>query len=133
MPTLKMWILKLYVEEKLKLKNLLRGQRVCDILAKSELHDLLLISLILIGICIRKSSSFAEFLIIGVKPSEEWGVDSIFKITFNNACSKDVDIEYLKRRIKDKNSTVLESKFLYMWCVAHILNLCCNRWFERLT
>ena len=90
--------MKLYVEEKLKLKNLLRGQRVCDILAKSELHELMLISLILIGICIRKSSSFAEFLIIGVKPLEEWGVDSIFKITFDNAYSKDVDIEIIRGR-----------------------------------
>lgn len=53
----------------------------------------------------------------------EWGVDSIFTITNDIACSNGVDIEYMKRRIKDKNSTVLESEFLHMRCVAHILNL----------
>jgi hypothetical protein len=46
--------------------------------------------------------------------------------TFDNASSNDVGIDYVRRRIKEKNSTVLGGKFLHIWCVAHILNLVVN-------
>jgi hypothetical protein len=52
----------------------------------------------------------------------EWGIDSIFMITVDNASSNDMCIEYMKGMIKDKNFIILRGEFLYMRCVAHILN-----------
>jgi hypothetical protein len=37
----------------------------------------------------------------------EWGIDSIFTITVNNATPNDVGVEHMKKRIKDKDSTIL--------------------------
>jgi hypothetical protein len=54
---------------------------------------------------------------------QEWGIHSIFTITVDNALSNDVGIDYVRMRIKEKNSTVLGGEFLYMQCTAHILNL----------
>jgi hypothetical protein len=53
----------------------------------------------------------------------EWGIDSIFTITVDNAVPNDVGVEHMKKRIKDKDSAVLGGEFLHMRCVAHILNL----------
>jgi hypothetical protein len=41
----------------------------------------------------------------------DWGIDSIFTITVDNASSNDAGLDYMKRRIKDKNSTILEASF----------------------
>ena len=53
----------------------------------------------------------------------EWGIDSIFTVTVDIATSNDGALDYLKRRIKDGKSTILENEFMHVRCCAHILNL----------
>ena len=53
----------------------------------------------------------------------EWGIDSIYTVTVDNATSNDGALDYLKRRTKDGKSTILENEFMHVRCCAHILNL----------
>ena len=53
----------------------------------------------------------------------QWGIDHIFTITVDNANSNDVTIEYLRRKTKDRVSSLLGCEFLHMRCCAYILNL----------
>ncbi|XP_062158842.1 zinc finger BED domain-containing protein RICESLEEPER 2-like [Alnus glutinosa] len=53
----------------------------------------------------------------------QWGIDSVFTITVDNASANDVGIEYMRKRMKNKSDTVLGGDFLHMRCAAHILNL----------
>jgi hypothetical protein len=43
-----------------------------------------------------------------------------------------VGIDYLKKRFKDKNYTVMGAEFLHMWCATHILNLFVCKGLEEL-
>jgi hypothetical protein len=53
----------------------------------------------------------------------EWGIGSIFTITVDNASSNDTALEYLRKRIAHKASSILENQFMHVRCCAHILNL----------
>ncbi|XP_062167085.1 uncharacterized protein LOC133873389 [Alnus glutinosa] len=53
----------------------------------------------------------------------EWGIGSIFTITFDNASSNDPALEYLRKRSAHKPSAILENRFMHVRCCAHILNL----------
>ncbi|XP_077223462.1 zinc finger BED domain-containing protein RICESLEEPER 2-like [Tasmannia lanceolata] len=53
----------------------------------------------------------------------EWGIDKVFTITVDNASSNDVAVGYLRRRINNWGSSVLQGKYLHMRCIAHIINL----------
>ena len=50
------------------------------------------------------------------------GIPNIFTIIVDNAITNDAALEYMKRRTCNKESTILESKFMHMRCCAHILN-----------
>jgi hypothetical protein len=56
----------------------------------------------------------------------EWVIDSVFTITVNNASTNDVGIEYMRRKLNDKSSTVLGGEFLHIRYAGHILNLVIN-------
>jgi hypothetical protein len=53
----------------------------------------------------------------------QWGIDSVFTITVDNASANDVRVEYMRKMMKNKSHTVLGGEFLHMRCAAHILNL----------
>ncbi|KAL4607447.1 hypothetical protein ACB092_09G175100 [Castanea dentata] len=53
----------------------------------------------------------------------EWGVDGIFTLTVDNVSSNGTTIKFLQTITKDWKGTVLEHEFLHMRCCAHILNL----------
>ncbi|XP_077222135.1 zinc finger BED domain-containing protein RICESLEEPER 2-like [Tasmannia lanceolata] len=53
----------------------------------------------------------------------EWGIDKVFTIYVDNASSNDVAVGYLKRRINNWGTSVLQGKYLHMRCIAHIINL----------
>ncbi|KAL4619674.1 hypothetical protein ACB092_06G097000 [Castanea dentata] len=53
----------------------------------------------------------------------KWGIDRLFTITTDNASSNDVAIEYVKKKTKERDSTILGGEFMHMCCCAHILNL----------
>uniref|UniRef100_A0A2N9HI87 BED-type domain-containing protein n=1 Tax=Fagus sylvatica TaxID=28930 RepID=A0A2N9HI87_FAGSY len=54
---------------------------------------------------------------------KEWGIDIVLTITVDNASSNDVAIDYLRRKMKLKESCIVGCEFLHMRCYAHILNL----------
>ena len=53
----------------------------------------------------------------------EWDVDGIFTLTVDNAASNGTTIKFLQTVTKDWKGTVLEHEFLHMRCCVHILNL----------
>ncbi|XP_077225672.1 zinc finger BED domain-containing protein RICESLEEPER 2-like [Tasmannia lanceolata] len=53
----------------------------------------------------------------------DWDIDRGFTITVDNASSNDVAVGYLGKRIINWGSSVLQGKYLHMWCIAHIINL----------
>ena len=48
----------------------------------------------------------------------KWGIDHLFTITTDNAKSKDVAIDYVKKKIKERDSSILGSEFVHI--VVHI-------------
>lgn len=52
----------------------------------------------------------------------QWGIDSVFTITVDNASANDVGVD-IRKMIKNKSHTILGGEFLHMRCAAHILNL----------
>ena len=57
---------------------------------------------------------------------KEWGIQRVFTITVDNASSNDVAIAYLRKRIKNPNSLVLDGDYMHIRCCAHIVNLVVN-------
>ncbi|XP_016705075.2 zinc finger BED domain-containing protein RICESLEEPER 1-like [Gossypium hirsutum] len=53
----------------------------------------------------------------------DWGIESVFTITVDNASANSVAIEYLRKKLNHRNVSVANGKFIHMICVAHILNL----------
>jgi len=53
----------------------------------------------------------------------EWGINSIFTITVDNASSNDTTLEYLRKRTAHRTSAIFENQFRHVRCCAHILNL----------
>ncbi|XP_077219054.1 zinc finger BED domain-containing protein RICESLEEPER 1-like [Tasmannia lanceolata] len=53
----------------------------------------------------------------------DWGIDKVFTVTVDNASSNDVAVGYLKRRLVNWGSSILQGNFLHVRCVAHIINL----------
>lgn len=53
----------------------------------------------------------------------QWGIDSVFTITINNASANDVGVEYMRKMMKNKSHTILGGEFLHMRYAVHILNL----------
>ena len=47
----------------------------------------------------------------------------MFTIIADNASSNDVAIDYVKKKTKERDSSILSGKFMHMCCCAHILNL----------
>ena len=41
----------------------------------------------------------------------------------DNASSNDVAIDYVKKKTKERDSSILGPEFMHMRCCAHILNL----------
>ena len=53
----------------------------------------------------------------------KWGIDRLFTITTDNASSNEVAIDYVKKKTKERDSSILGGEFMHMRCYAHILNL----------
>jgi hypothetical protein len=132
--------MKLYMEEKLKLKTLLSAQRVClttDTWTSLQNLNYMCVTAHFIDCDWIMHKKILKFCLVPNHKDDttgrvlettliEWGLDSIFTITVNNASSNDVGIEYMRRKMKDMNSTVLGGEFIHIRCAAHILNLVVN-------
>ena len=53
----------------------------------------------------------------------KWGINWLFTITTDNASSNEVAIDYVKKKTKERNNSILGGEFMHMRCCAHILNL----------
>ncbi|TXG63370.1 hypothetical protein EZV62_010364 [Acer yangbiense] len=99
---------KLYIDEKIKLKNYFSRSKK-RILSFSQIVDHTGDS---IGKCI-------ENVLI------KWGIDKVFTITVDNATANTTAIGYVIRKLNSwqDGGAVLEGKYLHVRCCAHILNL----------
>ena len=52
----------------------------------------------------------------------KWCIDWLFTITTDNASFTGMTIDYVKKKTKEIDSTILDGEFMHMCCV-HILNL----------
>ena len=53
----------------------------------------------------------------------KWSIDRLFTITVDNVSSNDVAIDYVKKKTKERDSSILGGEFMHMHCCVHILNL----------
>ncbi|KAM3281904.1 hypothetical protein P3S67_027551 [Capsicum chacoense] len=94
--------LKIYQEEKQKLKRLIKGKRVCitsDMYHKGE-----------------TSASAIESCLL------DWGIENLFTVVLGNAWANDVVITHLKEKIGDWKGVIMGNNYLHVRCNAHILN-----------
>jgi len=129
--------LKLYVEEKKRLKRALKGQRLClttDIW--TSIQNINYMSLTAHWIdnewnLHKKILNFYQVFnhigeIIGQVIENcllDWGIDKLLTITLDNASSNSVTISYLKNVMKDWPSNILSNEHLHVRCCARIVNL----------
>jgi hypothetical protein len=62
----------------------------------------------------------------------QWGIDSVFTITIDNASANNVVVEYMRKMMKNKSHTILGGEFIHIHCAAYILNLVVNEGFKDL-
>jgi hypothetical protein len=132
--------LKLYEEEKVHLKALMSGQRIClttDTWTSIQNLNYMCVTTHFIDFNWILHKKIVKFCLVPNHKGEtigrvldntmqECGFHSIFTITIDNASSNDIGVDYVRRRIKENNSTVLGGEFIHMRCVVHILNLVVN-------
>ncbi|XP_019196303.1 PREDICTED: zinc finger BED domain-containing protein RICESLEEPER 2-like [Ipomoea nil] len=53
----------------------------------------------------------------------EWGLRDVFSVTVDNASSNDTAMGFLKKKMVSWGSSTVRTKYLHMRCIAHILNL----------
>ncbi|KAK2634836.1 hypothetical protein Ddye_029628 [Dipteronia dyeriana] len=58
----------------------------------------------------------------------DWGIDRVFTITVDNASANSTTILYVKRKLTSwhRDGAILDRKYLYLRCCAHIVNLIVN-------
>nr|KJB30382.1 hypothetical protein B456_005G140200 [Gossypium raimondii] len=101
-------VYELYLDERVKIKQLLRSScsRVClttDTWTSLQRDEF-------IGMVIEKCLL-------------NWGIDKLFTVTVDNASSNDVAIGYLRKKFNPRGGLVQNGKYLHMRCMAHIVNL----------
>jgi hypothetical protein len=129
----------LYLLEKTKLKSYLRSnsQRVClttdtwTSLQKNNYmclivhfidNDWKLNKRILI-FCLISSHSGKEIGMTIERCLLDWKIDKVFTVTVDNASSNDLAIDWLRKKITNWCTRILNGKHLHMRCIAHIINL----------
>ncbi|KAH0725157.1 hypothetical protein KY284_001022 [Solanum tuberosum] len=53
----------------------------------------------------------------------DWEIENLFIVTLDNASANDAAIKHLKARIDDWKGVILRNEFLHVRCNAHILNI----------
>ncbi|XP_078154148.1 zinc finger BED domain-containing protein RICESLEEPER 2-like [Carex rostrata] len=77
----------------------------------------------IINFCPVSSHSGKEIGMAIEKCLFEWEIDQVFTVTVDNASSNDLAIDYLKKKITNWGTGILNGKHLHMRCIAHIINL----------
>jgi hypothetical protein len=129
--------LKLYEEEKLRLRAFLSSKRVCittDTWTSLQNINYKCVTASFIDSDWTMHKKILKFNQISNHRGEtigsmiesaltQWGIDSAFTITVDNASANEVGVEYMRKMMKNKSHNVLGGEFLHMRCAAHILNL----------
>ncbi|KAL6536655.1 hypothetical protein OROMI_026236 [Orobanche minor] len=135
--------LQVYVEEKKKLKDVLKGRRVClttDIWTSKQNSSYMVVTghwIYEFFVLYKVVLNFYSILdhtgdTIATKLEQcmsEWGIEKILTITVDNASANDVAMREIKRRLLgygSSNSLLNAGANMHMRCVAHILNLLVN-------
>ena len=131
-------IYKLFLEEKVKLKEELRQQRIAittDTWTSIQNINYMCVTAHWISkewvlkkriisfsqISSHKGESIANELLACFN---DWGLSKILSITVDNASSNDTAIEKLKKKVKDRPKfLLLNGEWLHIRCACHILNL----------
>ena len=132
---------KMYMEEKEKLKNVLKNERVSittDTWTSIQNINYMVITAHWIDCEFRLQKRILNFCQItdhkGVaigkdieKCLDDWGIKKIFVVTVDNASSNERTVSHLKKTLSEKKGgIVLGGKFAHMRCCAHIVNLIVN-------
>ncbi|KAL6641719.1 hypothetical protein ACP70R_019900 [Stipagrostis hirtigluma subsp. patula] len=129
--------LKIYYEEKEKLKKSIRGHRIClttDTWTSVQNLNYMCLTAHWIDHGWKLQKRILNFCLVpdhkgdtlGEKIEEcllDWDIGHIFTLTADNATSNDSAISYLKTISKDWEGVILKNEFLHIRCCAHIVNL----------
>ena len=131
-------VLKAFEEEKKKLKDILKDQRISmttDTWTSIQNINYMVITAHWIDSEFNYQKRIINFCQVVDHRGEtigkeiqcclqKWGITKLFTITVDNASSNDVAIRYLKHIFSEtENGLILDGKFLHMRCCAHITNL----------
>jgi len=129
--------LKLYVEEKDRLRTTLRGQRLClttDTWTSIQNINYMCLTAHWIDNEWNLHKRILNFCQVSNHMGEtigqviencmlEWGIDKVLTVTVDNASSNNVTISFLKNVMKDWPTNILSNEHLHVRCCAHIVNL----------
>ncbi|XP_019232938.1 PREDICTED: zinc finger BED domain-containing protein DAYSLEEPER-like [Nicotiana attenuata] len=129
--------LRIYHEEKAKIKNLIKNQRVC--LTSDTWTSLQNLTYMVVSAHWIDDQWNLQKKILNFFPTPDhkgetiakgieaclfgWGIENLFTVTLDNASANDATIKHLKLRIDDWKGAILGNEFLHVRCNAHILNL----------
>nr|KJB10737.1 hypothetical protein B456_001G220000 [Gossypium raimondii] len=129
-------VYQLYLDERIKIKQLLRSScsRVClttDTWTSLQRVNYLCITAHFIDNDWKLNKKILNFCPISSHKGESigmviekcllnWGIDKLFTVTIDNASSNDVAIGYLRKKF---NPRIQNGKYFHMRCMAHIVNL----------
>jgi hypothetical protein len=144
--TLQKDCLKVYEREKLVLKSVLRRKRICittDTWTSIQNLNYMCVTTHFIDGDWILHNKIIKFCLISNHLGDsirkmlestlrEWGIDGVYTITVDNASANKLGIDYIKKRLKDKNYIVLGAEFLHMRCAAHVLNLVVHEGLDEL-
>jgi hypothetical protein len=126
-----------YIEEKSKLKKILKNHRIClttDTWTSKQNLNYMSLTAHWIDDHWKLQKRILNFCSVADHKGEtlgkrveecllDWRTDRLFTVTVDNASSNDKLIEHLKGVCEDWNGVVLKNKFLHVRCCAHIVNL----------
>ncbi|KAH1081637.1 hypothetical protein J1N35_021398 [Gossypium stocksii] len=132
-------VYQLYLDERVKIKQLLRSScsRVClttDTWTSLQRVNYLCITAHFIDNDWKLNKKILNFCPISNHKGESigmviekcllnWGIDKLFTVIVDNASSNDVAIGYLRKKFNPRGGLVQNGKYLHMRCMAHIVNL----------
>ena len=140
--------IKLYLREKEELKQMLAGRRVCltiDRWTSLQNLDYLCLTAHFIDSDWNHQKKILNLCLVPNHKGEtigkvvescllEWGIDKIFTVTVvDNSSSNDATIDYLRRKGKDSEGSILSCEFLHMRSYTKIFNLIVQEGLEDLS
>ncbi|CAO2044570.1 unnamed protein product [Urochloa humidicola] len=129
--------MKIYLEEKAKLKKSMFGHRIClttDTWTSGQNLNYMSLTGHWVDDDWNLQKRVLNFCLVpdhkgetlGEKIEEcllEWDIGNIFTITVDNASSNNSAITYLKTVSKDWQGVILDNEFIHIRCCTHIVNL----------